>query len=187
MGGLEGQGAAMAGLAITAECCLAIGTDGASSVVLTSTKQAPSRCQPPYRLHYAAGNRRCVIHCPWISRAPTRVDSVPLPYTSVSIVFMFWLLCIKRDIAAGLLKSARRAACMTIHCAARLLINECHSRRREIHGSSGSRTLGRAMRNRYSGHVNRIKTPPCQNLNPPLILITRRSFRTPIRPKSTVF
>ena len=68
-----------------------------------------------------------------------------------------------------------------------LMINERHSRRREIHGSSGSRTLGRAMRNRYSGHLNQIKTPPCQNLNPPLILITRRSSRTPIRPKSTVF
>ena len=37
--------------------------------------------------------------------------------------FYMLLLCIKRDIAAGLLKSARRVACMTIQCAARSLIN----------------------------------------------------------------
>ena len=76
MGGLKRQIAAVAGMLILAECRLEIGKDGASNVVLTLTKQAPSWRQPEYRLHDVAVSRRCVINCYWGSSAPTRVDAI---------------------------------------------------------------------------------------------------------------
>jgi hypothetical protein len=41
--GLKGERASLARAMIAAECCLTIGTDGASPIVLTSTEQAARR------------------------------------------------------------------------------------------------------------------------------------------------
>ena len=60
----KGQGAAVAGMLIPAECGLAIRADGAGVSVLTLTEQAACGGQPSYQLHYAAMKCLGVFHCP---------------------------------------------------------------------------------------------------------------------------